>query len=268
VGDEPAPDEAVLATLVAHGDDRAAALGRLEQALADADVLLRRAPTSKAWLLALCGRPEVRAGEAGAGLAQRLVGAGGAAAPAARDEAALLATALDAYEAEQDLERARFLSEARRGRPRVGPSSGRDVALRLGGRRHRLEVRQTGPDAYRVAFSGGAPVDVKVQRLGRHERRLAFSGERARILSVADGGHHLVEVDGVPHRVDVEPAGIVASPMPAVVVSIPVTPGQEVAKGEPVARVESMKVEIPVLAARARDTRFSTALSTAMDMCW
>ena len=248
VGDEPAGDEGVLATLIARGDDRGAALGRLEQALADADVLLRRSPTSKAWLLALCGRPEVRSGEAGVGFAQEAVAS---AAPTARDEPALLATALDAYEAEQDLERARFLSEARRGRPRVGPSSGRSVTLRLGGKRHRLEVRQTGPEAYRVAFFGGAPIDVRVQRLGRHERRIAWAGERARVLSVADGGHHLVEVDGAPHRVEVEPAGIVASPMPAVVVSIPVVPGQEVAKGDPVARVESMKVEMAVVAPEA-----------------
>ena len=53
----------------------------------------------------------------------------------------------------------------------------------------------------------------------------------------------LIEVDGVPHRVSRDDGGLVRNPAPAVVVSIPVEPGDEVAAGDLVAVVEIMKME-------------------------
>jgi acetyl/propionyl-CoA carboxylase alpha subunit/acetyl-CoA carboxylase carboxyltransferase component len=249
-----APAGAVLATVIAVAGDRAEAMARLERALSEADVLVRGSATSRAWLRGLLARPELRGGEVGRGFLEGFV---------RRDEelvrrnpdVALLAAAVEAYDAELEVERARFIAEARRGRPRVGPSAGRTVELRWHGRRHRLEVRQTGPDRYRVAAAGGAPADVRVDRLRGAERRLRVLGRRWRILSTVDGLRHLVEVDGVPHAIEREPAGIVASPMPAVVVAIPVEPGQRVEAGEPVARIESMKVEMEVTAPAAGTVR-------------
>ncbi|HET9596969.1 MAG TPA: biotin/lipoyl-containing protein, partial [Anaeromyxobacteraceae bacterium] len=250
-GDEvPGGAGGVIARLVAHGESRADAWARLEQALAGTDALLGGSPSSRAWLLALCARPEVRSGEAGVGLVDRIAGSGEPLV-ARRPEAALLVAAIEAYDSELDLERSRFLAEARRGRPKVGPSSGRTVELRYRGQRHRLEVRQVGPETYRVAPAGGAAAEVRLERLGRLEARLAWQGRRLRVLSTADGLKLLVEVDGMPHVIVREPAGLVPSPMPAVVVAIPVEPGQQVAAGDPVARVESMKVEIEVKAPMA-----------------
>jgi acetyl/propionyl-CoA carboxylase alpha subunit/acetyl-CoA carboxylase carboxyltransferase component len=244
--DAPSLAGGALATIVTRGETRQEALERLAGALADADVLLRGSGSSKAWLAALCARPEVRSGEAGIGFLERLATSKEKLVEP-QPEAALLAAAIDGYDLELDLERARFLAEARRGRPRVGPSSGRAVELRYAGQRHRLEVRQTGPDAYRVA-AGASVVEVRVERLGRFERRLTWHGRRHRVLSVSEGLKQLVEIDGVPHVVMREPAGIVPSPMPAVVVALPVVVGQRVSAGEPVARIESMKVEVVVTA--------------------
>ncbi len=248
-GDEAVPG-AVLATVVAVGEERAEAVARLELALAESDVLVRGSATSRAWLRGLLARPEVRGARAGRGFLEGFVH---------RDEelvrrnpdVALLATAIEVYDAELEVERARFIAEARRGRPRVGPSSGRTVELRWHRHRRRIEVRQTGPDAYRVAPGGGAAVDVRVERLGGAERRLACLGRRWRILSAVDGARHLVEVEGVPHAIERIAAGIVFSPMPAVVVAIPVAAGQPVSAGDPVARIESMKVEMVVTAPAA-----------------
>jgi acetyl/propionyl-CoA carboxylase alpha subunit/acetyl-CoA carboxylase carboxyltransferase component len=242
---EAAAPGALLATVMAVGDGRADAFARLEQALSEADVLVRGSATSRAWLHGLLARPEVRAAEAGQGFLARLL-RHDEELVAYHPEVALIAAAIEAYEGDLDVERARFIAEARRGRPRVGPSSGRAIELRWRGRRHGIEVRQISPDVYRVAAAGGAPVDVRVDRLGRSERRLAWGGRRWRILSAVEGSRHLVEVDGAPHAIRREPTGIVASPMPAVVVAIPVAPGQEVAAGDPVARIESMKVEMVV----------------------
>jgi acetyl-CoA carboxylase carboxyltransferase component/biotin carboxyl carrier protein len=218
--------------------------------------------TNKAWLAALCARPEVRSGGAGVGFLPGLAAAGEELV-LPRPAVALVAAALQAYEVELDLERERFLAEARRGRPRVGPSSGRLLELRLAGHRHRLDVRQIGPETYRVAPAGGAAIDVRVERLGPGERRLTFAETRARVLSSVEGLRHVLEVDGVPHVVLREPAGLVVSPMPAVVVAIPVGVGQRVAQGEPVARIESMKVEMVITAPAAGVVREVVAVANA-----
>ncbi len=249
-GDEPSGPEAVLATLVTRGASRTEAAQRLEQALSDGDVLLRASGSSKPWLLALCARPEVRTGEASVGLLDRLESSGEKLVRPRR-EAALLVAAILAYRAEQGLERARFIAEARRGRPRVGPSSGRAIELRYDGQPYRLDVRQIGPDDYRVTPAGGAPADVQLERLDRFERRLLWQGRHHSVLSTTDKLRFLIEVDGVAHVIVREPSGIVASPMPAVVVAISVEPGQHVAEGEPIARIESMKVEVEVKAPTA-----------------
>jgi acetyl/propionyl-CoA carboxylase alpha subunit/acetyl-CoA carboxylase carboxyltransferase component len=263
VGDDaPARADAALVTLVAHGEDRPEALLRLLQALADTDIVVRGAPTAKAWLLALCGRPEVRQGEAGVGFLEDLA-ARGERLVHPRADAALLAASVEAYDLDLDLERARFLAEARRGRPRVGPSSGRAVELRYQGHRRRLDVRQVAPDQYRVAEAGAAPVNVRVERVDALERRLAWNGRRCRVLSLVDGPRLLIDVDGVPHVILRDPAGVVASPMPAIVVAIPVSPGQRVSAGDPVARIESMKVELAVPAPTAGVVREVVAIANA-----
>ena len=245
--DLPGGAGGVLASVVARAEGRVEAAARLEQALADADVLLRGTAGSKAWVAALCARPEVRAGTANIGLLDRL-SASGERLVTSHPDAALVAAAIEAYDAEVDVERARFLAEARRGRPRVGPSSGRTIDLRYAGKRHRLEVRQVSPDTYRVVPHGGAATDVRVERYGRLERRLYWAGRRIRVLVDAHGLSFQVQVEGVPHLIARQPAGLVVSPLPAVVVALPVSPGQVVSAGEPVARIESMKVETEILA--------------------
>jgi acetyl-CoA carboxylase carboxyltransferase component/biotin carboxyl carrier protein/biotin carboxylase len=260
-GDVCAPSGAV-ATVVALADGRREALARLAQGLEDADVLVGGRGTTKAWIAALCAHPEVLGGASGDGAIARLA-AGGERLVGARPEVALVAAALETYDLQLVLERQTFLAEARRGRPRVGPSSGRVAELRYEGQRYRIEVRQTGPSTYRVVPAGGAPVDVKVERLGERERRLVVGEQRTRVLSSVDGLRLLVEIDGVPHAIQREPAGLVVSPMPAVVVAIPVHVGQRVAAGEPVARVESMKVEVVVSAPSAGVVREIVTVANA-----
>src|SRR5205823_10791988 len=110
-GEQPEGSGSVLATVVTVGGTRAEALHRLQQALVDGDLLLRGSGTTKAWLAALCGRPEVVAGEVSLGLLDELA-ASHEKLVQPRRQAALLAAAIEAYQAEEDLERARFVAEA------------------------------------------------------------------------------------------------------------------------------------------------------------
>jgi acetyl/propionyl-CoA carboxylase alpha subunit/acetyl-CoA carboxylase carboxyltransferase component len=247
-GDEaPLPSHAPIATLVARGHDHAQAADRIEQALADADVFLRGTFSSRARLLALCALPKVQNGSAGEDFVQGVDAAGQPELPD-RSELALVAAAIEEHDAERERELAGFLAEARRGRPRVASPCGHAVELRVGDRRHRLQVREIGPREYRVAPVGGAPLHVSVERIGWVEWRLTCDGERSRVLSASDGRRRLLEVNGVPCTVMREPAGVVPSPMPAVVVALAVEAGQGVAEGDLIARLESMKLEAQVTA--------------------
>ena len=107
--------------------------------------------------------------------------------------------------------------------------------------------RKIGPDRHRVSVDG-FDIDVIAQRQGPHERRLEVAGERYRTLTSIQGADVMVEVDGVPHRIARDDGGLVRNLSPAVVVSIPVEPGDEVEAGDVVAVVESMKMETSLTA--------------------
>ena len=62
------------------------------------------------------------------------------------------------------------------------------------------------------------------------------------------GPVHTVEVDGVTHTIARDEGGVVRAPAPAVVVSVAVSPGDEVAVGDPLVVLESMKMETTVTA--------------------
>src|SRR6201999_4035485 len=85
-------------------------------------------------------------------------------------------------------------------------------------------------------------------RLSGHERRITIGGVTHRTMISRQGADLLVEVHGVPHRITRDDGGFVRSHGPSVVVAIPVNEGDEVAEGDVVAVVESMKMETSLTA--------------------
>lgn len=233
VGDLLTADVPVLARLTAHGEDRAEALARLERALRDCTAVVGGAVTNKRALLEAVADP----GAARPGDESDL----------RRARVALLAAAVDAYDADFAVERAQFLSSAARGRPRVKHEVGLDVVLRLGGNAYPLAVARVGPREHRIGV-GGVEYRVVVERDGVHESRLEVDGTSYRVLAIGQGHERLVEVDGVPHHVAHDQAGIVRAPGPAVVLTILAEPGRSIAAGDRLLVLEAMKMEIPVLA--------------------
>jgi pyruvate/2-oxoglutarate dehydrogenase complex dihydrolipoamide acyltransferase (E2) component len=75
------------------------------------------------------------------------------------------------------------------------------------------------------------------------------------VLAAVHGITHLVEVDGDAHRVYHDEGGVIRAPSPAVVVSLPVAAGDEVAAGAPLAVIEAMKMETTIVAEFAATVR-------------
>jgi 3-methylcrotonyl-CoA carboxylase alpha subunit len=225
--------DSLLAKVIVHGEDRAAALGRLGRALARTTIL--GVATNTGYLRALIADPAVRAGDLDTGLIER----GAVAAPPMDDTAIAHAAAM--------------LLVADGGGDDDDPFARVD-GWRLGGER--------AGSHWRMAVGGGEPVEVEVpagdvalvHRLeagrfeidGRGEWLLARDGDAAWI------GHngYAWQVRPLPAATDAEAHadGELRAPMPGQVLLVPASVGDAVSAGDPLVVLESMKMEL-VLAA-------------------
>ncbi|HEY9417507.1 MAG TPA: biotin carboxylase N-terminal domain-containing protein [Pseudonocardia sp.] len=236
----PPQYDSMIAKVIAWGRDRDEARARLHRAIRQTVVVINGGTTNKAFLLDLLDRPEVRTGDLDTTWLDAMMADGYS--PPRRLELALLATAIEAHTAHVARQRDRLFTSAERGRPEVGHETWHQIDVRADGQSYRLKVACSRPTRYRVELDDTG-VDVDVERSGRFERRLTVGGRRYEVLSVAQGPDYLVEVDGAVHRISGGEAGLVRAPAPAMVVSIPIRPGDKLAEGDVVAIVESMKLE-------------------------
>jgi acetyl/propionyl-CoA carboxylase alpha subunit/acetyl-CoA carboxylase carboxyltransferase component len=241
----PADFDSMIAKIIAYGRDRDEALGRLRRAMAQTTVVIEGGATNKSFVLDLLDRPEVIDGSADTGWIDRVRGEGGLVSHR-HSGVALAAAAIEAYEEEESAERQRLLATAAGGRPQVRHTSGRPLDLKLRGVGYRVRVARVGAHRFRVAVEAGEDVrtaDIELDRFDRHTGQILVNGTRYRVLTATHGPIHLVEVDGVAHRVSRDEGGVVRSPAPALVVATPLEVGAEVEAGTPVLVLESMKME-------------------------
>src|SRR5215813_10969247 len=236
----PPQFDSMIAKVIAWGQDRAEARARLSRAIRQTGTVIQGGTTSKAFLLDLLDRPEFVRGEIDTTWLDTMMAEGYA--PPLRVDVARLATAFEAYEAHERRQQDRLFTSAERGRPEVGHETRHQVDVRVGGEAYKLGVARCRPVRYHVDLDGRS-VEVDVDRAGRFEIRLAVGGQTFDVLSVAQGPDYLVEVDGTVHRISGGEAGLVRAPAPAMVVAVSVAAGDEVAEGDVVAVVESMKLE-------------------------
>ncbi|WP_433533146.1 carboxyl transferase domain-containing protein [Micromonospora sp. CA-263727] len=241
----PADFDSMIAKIIAYGHDRDEALGRLRRAMADTTVIIEGGATNKSFVLDLLDQPEVIDASADTGWIDRVRGAGRLVGHR-HSGVALAAAAIEAYEEDERVERERLLATASGGRPQVQHASGRPLDLKLRGIGYRMRVARIGAHRFRVGIEAGGElhtVDVELDRFDRHTGQIVVNGVRYRLLTGTHGPIHLVEVDGVTHRVSRDEGGVLRSPMPALVVATPLEVGAEVEAGAPVLVLEAMKME-------------------------
>jgi acetyl/propionyl-CoA carboxylase alpha subunit/acetyl-CoA carboxylase carboxyltransferase component len=246
VDDSVAPDfDSMIAKVVAFGRTREEAAGRLRRALLESVIVIRGGTTNRAFLLELLQHQEVLANRTDIGWLDR-VWESGQRPERANASLALILAAIDVYDAEFALEKKNFFVFASRGRPMVRGEMGCAVELRHSGQTYKLATRRIGPNDYRI-YVDGRRVEVTIKRRGEFETWLTCGERRHHMVSVVDEAQHLVEVDGIPHRVSRDDGGFVRAPAPAVVLSVGVSVDARVEKGEPLCVLEAMKMEMTVL---------------------
>ncbi|HJQ06207.1 MAG TPA: carboxyl transferase domain-containing protein [Nocardioides sp.] len=257
----PADFDSMIAKVIAYGRDRDEALARLRRAMAETTVVIEGGTTNKAFILDLLQQPEVVAGEpqwADTAWIDRAREEGRLVSDAHR-EIALLTAAIAAYDENLAVERTRFLETAHGGRPQAQHEVGEAVEVKLRGTTYQLTTLQLSPGRYRITVAAGASsatADVEIEWLDEFHAHLVVGGRKHRIVSAVHGTVHLVEVDGVAHRISRDEGGVVRSPAPALVVATPAAVGDVVQAGAPLLVLESMKMETVIPApvtARVRD---------------
>ena len=219
----------MIAKIIAWGSNRGEALARLRRALADTMVVVDGGTTNQGFLLALLDRPELLAGEVTTTWLDRLQ-LRGEIVPVRHADVALLQAAIELSEAETAADRARFYAFARRGPSAVrAPVCSARSSCATAARRYRFAVAQVGPRRHRVTVDGGS-VEVEQRRLGAHERRLEVDGRVAPHVSPCRAPTCSWRWTASRTGSRATTAGSSATSAPAVVVSIPVEPGDEVSR--------------------------------------
>ena len=194
--------------------------------------MLEDGTTNRAFLLEMLERPELRAGEIDTTWLDRLR-LGGEPRGVRGAHAALVAGG-DRARRRGDRDRARDASThspAAAGRS-AHSDAGRTIDLRHRGQAYRVRVWHIGPGRRRLDVDG-AVVEVRVEFLSAHERRLTLeSGATYHALIAHQGADLLVEIDGVAHRVTRDDGGFVRSHGPAVVVAHPGRAGRRGERGQ------------------------------------
>jgi acetyl-CoA/propionyl-CoA carboxylase, biotin carboxylase, biotin carboxyl carrier protein len=230
--------DSLVAKVIAHGGDRAEALGRLERALAGFTVL--GVTTTTGYLRGLLADESVRAGALDTGFVERR---GVPAGPMTAEGVAVTAGMLMLADRQQ----------------RAGDGGGRDPFARVDGWRLGGERAAS---HWQLAVGGGEPVDVTVAPEylamvtalgdgafaieGRGEWLLARDGE---VTWIGHNGYAWpVRPVSLVDREATAAGGDVRAPMPGQVLAVHGAVGDAVSEGDPILVLESMKMELVLTA--------------------
>ncbi|MBN8889283.1 MAG: acetyl/propionyl/methylcrotonyl-CoA carboxylase subunit alpha [Rhodospirillales bacterium] len=262
-GDRITPDyDPMIAKIIVHGPDRAAALGRLRAALAETEAV--GVQTNLALLRAIAASPHFAAGDVDTGFiarhAETLMPA--ALLPDVAVAAAALAVLWGRAEAPAT-------SGSRAARDPHSPWAATDswrmnlpgaqpVTLRHDGAP--LTVRAaTGPDGAwtldwagtpRIAAATRHPDGRWLVRLDAATRPLTVLASAEAVVVILAGQNHVFEIVDplVPPRAEMAGGGRVVAPIPGRVASVLVRPGDAVTRGQALVVVEAMKMELTLSA--------------------
>jgi len=240
----------LLAKIIAHGDTRVAAVRRLRRALAETTLLGLR--TNQAYLSHILTQPAFLSGDtttsflAEHGRAPEI--------PADKRTLALIAAALARYRAD---------AGDGPGYWRNNPGTPAPWRFEVGGEAIDVSLRpeRWTPGRFTAALSSGERVTITSERFDGVEMALVIDGVRHEIILAAHDDVQWVSAEWGTMRLGVRPllpeprraaaAGSLRAPMPGRVLTVLVEVGQSVEEGQPLMKLEAMKMEHTIRAAAA-----------------
>ncbi len=241
----PPEFDSMVAKIIARGRNRQEAMARLKRALDECTIRIENGTTNRSFLRQLLDQEEIIAGGVSTGFVAELLQRGITRPPEEDFRAALIAGAVTVALKQLDESRVNFLYDLSSvGKPRTMPrNSPQEVSLTLGGTSYQLEVYHVGGERYHIGVDDQFIVCHYRCSL-EEEGVLEYNNKRYRFLLVHRGDALQCEINGVPFLLEQESRGFVKSPSPAIILSIPVKPGDSVKKGDVLLVLEAMKMEM------------------------
>jgi len=238
----PPAFDSLIAKVMAYGDTREQARGRLVAALRDTDLVIEGGATNKPYLLQVLETDGYREGGVDTGWLDRW--------NAERSQEtdyvaeALVLAAILAYRSAYRSERKNFFQDTSTVRTDVIPAlEGRELDLEYAGESYRLEVFSVGAMRYRVHMDGKV-ISARFGESTDHTARMVIYGRYLRAVYDTTDAYVHVEVEGCVHRFGRQTAGQLRAGAPSMVVAVHVEPGDRVDQGQPLGLLEAMKMEI------------------------
>ncbi|HEV7305429.1 acetyl/propionyl/methylcrotonyl-CoA carboxylase subunit alpha [Ensifer sp.] len=245
----------LIAKLIVHGPNRSTALAKLEDALRACRI--GGTITNLDFLARLSAEPDFRAGRPDTGLIDRAIGE--LTAPRVPGDAALALAAIIAMDALQ-----RQVSDdpwLTLGHWQIWGDAARSVTITHAGGQATVALAARGYDQFAV-HTGSAALPVVILERFKDGARAEISGTQHVFRFLRDGQQITLFFDGETHVLGLHDAlaggpssevadDDVTAPMPGIVKLIQVRPGDSVSKGQSLAVMEAMKMEITLSAPRA-----------------
>jgi len=246
----------MLAKIIAHGRTRAEALARLTRAVED--TVLLGTVTNTELLADVLGQDTFGQGEATTAFLDETYPAGFPSSGPTKTEIALAATLLMERDRATALTRAGHVAADQLGWSSA-PLLPRDLALDIAGQEVTCRIAAD-PGGWRV-WAGESELYVSVEELSEIRLRARVDGRRVDVIHAGAGD--LLHLAHGARRLSVRrlragrddgtgaASGHVTAPMPGQVLSVAVTPGAHVTKGDTLAVLEAMKMQHQITAAVA-----------------
>ncbi len=242
----PGDFDSMTAKIIARGADRPEALARLKEALRALRIHIDNGCTNRALLMELLDSKEIRAGGVSTSFVESWLQSRSLFPGEEKNRIALLAGAVELYNQKFSRDYLNFREQLTRlGRPRnLTEGKGYVIHLSCKGNSYTFQVCYQGENRYHIRWKDQ---ELTCCCKGRGQEFVLLFEDRAyNILMVPRAGRLQCEVDGFPVMLDSESGGAVVSPSPAIVLSLQVKPGQNVHKGDVLAILEAMKMEMLV----------------------
>ncbi|MFQ3620485.1 MAG: biotin carboxylase N-terminal domain-containing protein, partial [Spirochaetales bacterium] len=245
-GSEIPPEfDSMVAKVIASGHDRITALARLERALSEMRIHIEGGTTNRAFLIGLLKNPDIRKGGVHTRFVEELLSSKTPIVPDPDWDIAITVGAIERYLERVQEEVANFTQQMLTfGSPRdLQRGTGYEVEVSAQGTRYTFLVKALDEETYLIR--GDQTFSVKYQK--KSNESLLRLGEKRYTIQIVERGDVLqVEVNGIPYELEFSLGGVVKSPSPGVVLSIPLTIGTEVEKGDIILTLEAMKMEVVV----------------------
>ncbi|HPP87406.1 MAG TPA: biotin carboxylase N-terminal domain-containing protein, partial [bacterium] len=244
----PTKFDSMIAKIIGYGQSRSEVLSRLERALDEINILIDGGATNRAFLKALLKNPDIRKGAVSTRFVEELLQKTPKIIERKNWHLAMIATAIEQFAKKYIDDINNFKNQFNRGGylKTLELTSDKEITISHNGVNYNFFIEYVGNDIFHIKINGKNIVVKYIWE--QNESIMFFYNKRFIVQMIERGNITQCELNGTPYPFELEAKGIIKSPTPAMVLSIPVKKGDRISQGQLLIVLEAMKMESAVTA--------------------